>query len=413
MPAKVFLSTAESDHVRSNVMTIEELAGRKRRIALKGGAMPLAGASWAGKNNVVTNWYPGNPQGSQQVMGPQLLPSDWDGEWTRTRMGRTPVLVSEDGGPEVPIVRPETLADLFESIRDAGCRLRVTWRNLVREGRLTEFTRQHGKTTDITWKAKFDWASRGNPVETRVLKVRGKSTTAWVDDFVLEAEKTANLEPTRLFVSDRPAKLPPGTPNLTLGQLNMMLDAPKKLTSQFCRAVRRTMHNVNEVAALVEKASSLPYGVANTALAEVENTLAICNDFMDSMSREPREKLVMDQRVSAVLDAASYYSTATTQARYLSRKAVDARENIRSTRARVQNGPSATDGTSGASLGGNAVTMHVVKNGDTLPSLSLRYYGTPGHALDIATANGLEYPPVYDDTGIGGRRVLLIPVLGR
>ncbi len=413
MPAKVFLPSAESDYLRSNVMTIEELAGRKRRIALRGGALPLAGAAWAGKNNVVTTWYPGNPQGSQQVLGPQLLPSEWDGEWTRTRLGRTPVLVSEDGGPEVQLVRPETIADLFESIRDAGCRLRVSWRNLVREGRLAEFSRQHGKTTDIIWNVKFEWASRGNPVETRVLKVRGKSTTAWVDDFVLEAERTANLEPTRLLISNRPAKLPPGTPNLTLGQLNMMLDAPKKLTSQFCRAVRRTMHNVNEVGSLVQKASNLPYSVANTVLAEVENTIAICNDFVDSMSREPREKLVMEQRVSAVLDAAAYYGTATTQARYLSRNAVDARESVRSVRARAQNDASNTDGGSGAVVGGNAITMHVVKSGDTLPSLSLKYYGTPGHALDIALANGIDYPPVYDETGIGGRRVLLIPVLGR
>src|SRR5208283_5301007 len=101
-------------------------------------------------------WYPGNgDEATQQVLGPQELPSRWNGEWNRTRLGRQPALYSDETGSQITMVDPTDLRDVIESITRAGRRLRVVWGvtsdtgdpsatgTLTREGRCTELKFKH------------------------------------------------------------------------------------------------------------------------------------------------------------------------------------------------------------------------------------------------------------------------------
>jgi len=62
------------------------------------------------------------------------------------------------------------------------------------------------------------------------------------------------------------------------------------------------------------------------------------------------------------------------------------------------------------------IALHLVRDGDTLMSISQRYYGTPDNGSVIAKANGLKYPIFAAETttgrpDIGGKTLLVIPVI--
>jgi hypothetical protein len=411
MPATVDLYVPNTDYLFANRMTILELGGQERYIELTGSGMPHVGAAWGVRQNAPITWFPGNQEGSQQVLGGQVLPSDWEGTWKRTLLSKAGCKMGQLGSATVSVILPETLVAMFESICLSGIRVRVKWRNYTREGRLSEFTHTHDKTTDVTWKAKFDWINRGHVSSKRVQGIRSGTVTSDLDAAALEAELAANLDPTRLLVSQRPEKIPKGTPKLTLGQIGMMLNAPNKLMSNFSRSCRAFTKNLQQISALVNQARSLPASLANTILNEEENMLAIINTAVDSMSRQTPEQLSVERNAAAVARNASYFGSGIRQAQVLAGKCADMRRNAQNASAEA----------SGSGIGNNKSTLqsgdvlhiHMVKQGETLVSISFDHYGSPDHAYDIAQCNHLPYPCPPDATGlsIGGKRTLVIPVL--
>ena len=113
----------------SSILTIEELdsngAAQLRVVTLVGPSLPFMGASWEGENELVTTWYPGNPdEGTQQNLGPKEMPSAWQGDWRRTMMGSCPTPCTDQQGNVTSVVDPSILRDTLESIFRAGRRLR-------------------------------------------------------------------------------------------------------------------------------------------------------------------------------------------------------------------------------------------------------------------------------------------------
>ena len=413
MPAGALLYQPNDD-LLANEMTIEELYGQKRKVTLRGAGLPFMGAGWGVHQNAPTTWFPGNPEASQQVLGGQLLPSDWEGRWARTMLGRSPCYVGtnlQSNASGAAVVNPATLAGVFESISLAGSRIRVKWRNRVREGRMTEFVAKQGKTTDVEWSAKFDWMNRGHAVDQRVQGVRGGNVTGELDAAGLEADIAANMELTWLTVSTRPDKLPKGTPTMTLGQIGALIDSPRKMLSGFCRQCRSFSKSLQQVAALVNQARSLPASLANTLMNEEENMLAISNSVIDSLSRQTPEQLAVRTNATAVVRNASYYGAAVRQATVVAGKCADVRQSLGRTRAEASG--SATGDNRAAAQPSDVLTMHAVKQGETLVSISFAYYDTPDHAYDIALCNHLPYPCPPDASGLslGGKRTLIIPAL--
>ena len=68
---------------------IEEVTGQQRSVELVGSGMPKQGAAWSSLLKVVTTWYTGNDQATQQVLGPRDPPSKWEGRWARTMLSRS------------------------------------------------------------------------------------------------------------------------------------------------------------------------------------------------------------------------------------------------------------------------------------------------------------------------------------
>jgi hypothetical protein len=411
MPASANLYSPQTDYLLANQMTIQELGGDELTVTLRGSGMPHVGAKWGVRQNAPITWYPGNREGSQQVLGGQVLPSDWEGTWKRTLLGKAPCLVEGYGQSTATIVLPETMVDIFERICVGGQRVRVKWRNYTREGRLTEFTHAHGKTTDVTWTMKFDWVSRGHEATARVQGVRGNSVTSDLDSVGLEAELAAAMEPTRLLVSTRPEQLPKGTPTLTLGQIGGLLNAPKKMMSDLCRASRVFAKNLQQAAALVKQARDLPASLTNSILNEAENMLAIANQTVDSLSRQSPEQLAVRTNAAAVAKNASYYGSGVRQAQVLAGRCADVRQGLQAVKADASGGGIGDNRASTQSR--DVLRVHAVHQGETLVSISFLYYDSPDHAPEIAACNHVPYPCAPDAGGhsIGGKRTLIIPVL--
>lgn len=130
-------------------------------LVLAGRAGPFKGVKWGRKMRVQTTFSPGNPNGTQQVIGRTLDPTTFSGEWNDRFLG--------DGQSQV-------LRALFERIHDAGVSVQVTWGGslsgdpsapvlsgepYVRVGIMSSFVPTTDRVQDVSWEATFDWRSAG------------------------------------------------------------------------------------------------------------------------------------------------------------------------------------------------------------------------------------------------------------
>jgi hypothetical protein len=391
----------------ANSLVIEELGGQERTLTLRGSGLPFHGVGWGGENKVTTTWYNGNPEGSQQVLGPRLLPTDMEGEWKTTLLGRTPAVISASGGANTVIRNPDSLRLIFESFRDSGMRLKVSWRNMTREGRLVEFTPTNGYSTDVHWKAKFDWASVGLDANKRILTTRKQNQNQRYNELALSADAIANMDPNRTYAINKPDRLPNGAPNLTLGQISNFLNAPLKLTQSLCRQARRFGKTMQEIGGIVQQVQSLGDNIRATITNEAKNMSAIADDFSKKITRQSPEQQTRTRTVANLLTTTTYFHTLVRSSQDISEKAQNVRDIYRNYRAASQNTSNVGD-----SAGQNRVIqIHEVKSGETLQTISTKYYGNPDHSFDIAISNGISYPAVYDGRTISGHRTLIIPYL--
>lgn len=393
---------------QTNVMTITELEGKKRVITLSTSSMPFRGVPWGMEQRTSTRWPAGAPEATQQLLGPKQTETPMQGVWRRSWLGRNPVVVNE-GGRDIRVVYPATMRDLFFDILVQGALLQVTWKSVTRMGRLKLFTASHDRDTDINWDATFEWINSGTLFPYRMVSTRDQGVKSEVQGLILISETLVELEATEIPVDLRTPR-PKGTPQLTVGQVSALIDAPNNLIKGVGRNLREATNKLKSVADLATKFKNMPAEINSSLLSTAENIIATCNQFHDEFTRTPPEQATYDRRVASLVQTSSYYSTGTRQTEQMAQIAEQLRSKARKGKAggRVLNSQYATQG--------DIMALHLVKQGDTLAGISARYYGTPDHALDIAKVNGLTYPiaPVTTETGkpsMGGKSILSIPRL--
>lgn len=394
---------------------VEELGGRGLRIELRGAGLPLKGASWRGIQNVKTTWYPGNAnEATQQVLGPQEEPSDWEGEWNRTRLAKTPCLFF-DGQQEVKVVSPMFLWDAFDEIRIRGPKLRVTWIALdengatrgtrTREGRLASFEAMPATVHDVPWKARFDWSGRGGAVQKVVATREGDLSSAVRGLMVstnaivgVAARSKAILKRVADAQAAAAATAPPiGTSTfLSLGSLETLASAPTALVDAFMVPVNRVASDLGRIVEVTRQARTIPDQIYNSGKAMASGMKDASNRFKDELSRIPAELNSSRSEVSAFGRAQVYFG-----------RVHDAAEDVSSDAAKMEERMS-TGGRGMVNLTPRkTIEVHVVKSGDTMASISQRYYGTPDRAVDVARANRLP----WHQRNLTPGRTLVIPVL--
>ena len=155
-----------------STFTIEELTGDKRKVELRGRALPYAPYTLKGKQRAEFTWYPGNATATVQILGAMEEPTTIRGMW-KDRFLRS----SDDDGNNVnptaiailtgftggsgQVEDALSLVDAMDSVRRSGQLVRVTWDATVREGILTGFTATWHRRERVEWEAEFTWAGQG------------------------------------------------------------------------------------------------------------------------------------------------------------------------------------------------------------------------------------------------------------
>lgn len=181
---------------------IAEHTGLKRAIILRGRSLPYRGAAWGGQQQIDLSWFPGNPVGVVQVVGPRWKPLTITGKWKDTFLvdpknaaelvnfpALAPAATSVGaqfggntflGGPAIPSQRADrarALRDAITLLRKSGSLLRIEWGSLVRYGILTDDNFPHDREEDIDWELEFtitgDTASQPKPLPIPDLNALG------------------------------------------------------------------------------------------------------------------------------------------------------------------------------------------------------------------------------------------------
>ena len=413
-------------------LTIQELTAPApgtsgRSLILLGPSLPFMGAEWAGESNVITTWYPGNAiEATQQVLGPRELPSTWEGSWTRTLMGKAPSVFVDETGSSNLIISPMKLREILDDFRIAGSRLRVTWAvvgrssagspgsgtntlvnddvRIVREGRIKTFRTPIDRHTDLRWTCEFHWMSRGGRQE-KAIDVREDNDLASASNNVqASVNATVALSKKRLNTLKNIRK---GASRLTLGQLENLASAPQALLNTYLRKMQQTVNVYKRIGDIANKIRSTPAALQSSLIDFAHNTVAVSSSFVSDLSRRPAESYSLSRKTRDLLRATKFFSNLTIQGQLNERAANELERRLRRTVVAGPNRGTLSVRASGVTRAGDIIAVHVAKAGDTPQTLSMRYYKSSDHGVDILRANR---KPWHTPAFVKGD-ILIIPVL--
>lgn len=382
-------------------LTIEELTGQKRRLVLKGGGLPLKGASFASSTVVATTWNNGNPEATQQVLTSQEQPSDWEGVWRTTQLIGTP---PEYEGPEgfVKIGLASELEQVFDSIRMAGQLLRVTWATdvqrvrpngaggqlsqlkKVRIGRITQFDPKYDTIDDLKWSATFEWVSRGE-VAPKSVDFRGDDLVASVRDAILKQDAVAKA----VASSELRSLKSNGFRNknfanqFTLGQLEQIEKGVVASVDSFADVANAVSGRLKGIGDVILTGRAVPFDIAAHALDVANNAVAVVTQFVDEISQKSPEQQILGSKVSTLTRTASYASGVQTQAQLMQAANVRLAQQARLRRSHLgsQSQPLVNRPKSG-----DVLTTHLARDGETMVSIADKY---KVDVVELCKANAL------------------------
>lgn len=387
----------------NSVLIIEELSGRKRKLELRGAGLPFQGAEWAASQTLATQWNPGNSEATQHVLGPQELPSNWEGEWNTTRIIAAPCMWSENGGPELDVVLADSLRDLLDDIRMTGQLLRVTWvakenRRVTRLGRISEVHFKHTRADDIKWNAEFVWVGRGTGSKG-ASQFKGDNLLARSRELAQAAsDLAAGLEAAAFINANGKQK---AVSTFTLGQLEQFVDGPLVLVDSLARFANAIANRARHLGEIIQKIRDTPAAIYGRAADTATNAIAVANQFCDAISRESPETMSTRNKVSSMLRASAYYGDAQTQAELMEDIALQLGKAAKARQMSLQQGSTKQSGAGPSDI----LTVYLPRAGDTMLSIALKFYGSD-LSYELSKANGLPGSTITPP-----KTALIIPTL--
>ncbi|HVI04112.1 MAG TPA: hypothetical protein VM869_35715 [Enhygromyxa sp.] len=216
-------------------VTIEQTTGPKRVMIFKGRALPYRPLELGRTQRVVTNWLPGNPVATQQVLGPTFEPTTIRGMWKDSKLidnndGNGVDLLnfpplspgaalpqsgvasgsSFVGTNSFPSRQPAKLArvvvDALSLIVAEGQQIRFSWDQYVRFGMITRFVPAFDTIHDAAFEIEFTWSGdTDSPPIKRKINLNVLSIAAGLGAIlkaILAAlAKLANLKQPNKFLS--------------------------------------------------------------------------------------------------------------------------------------------------------------------------------------------------------------------
>lgn len=169
---------ADTDNIPGSSFTLAEEGGVT--LELKGRALPYLPLTVSGRQRAEFTWYPGSPQATVQMLGPEEGEISITGYWKDRFLAGSQDAVVSTGGRKTEedlIVDPgasgalTSVADLVaqvDSMRRAGRLIRLSWEGLVRYGHITGFTQTWNTAHDVAWSLDFAVVSQ-EPLAVRAV----------------------------------------------------------------------------------------------------------------------------------------------------------------------------------------------------------------------------------------------------
>jgi len=150
-------------------LEIREVNGLRRRLVLAGRALPKKdqGMEFAVSQRVKTEFYPGNPIGTQQKSGPTYPALTLSGSWSDRWIGAVTAdgeIVAPGATAELDGFQVASMLDLIaacESFVECGADVELRWGRYLRVGTWKDFKATLKTERDCEWSATFEWASAG------------------------------------------------------------------------------------------------------------------------------------------------------------------------------------------------------------------------------------------------------------
>lgn len=376
----------------TSVLTIEELTGSKRRLDLIGPGLPTQGAAWGGTAVLSTQWNAGNPEATQHVLGIQEDPSAWEGEWSTTMLIASPCQWTDGAGDAQKIVLPATLDSIFETVKDGGQLLRVTWTNQqgtparqvqkVRLGRLQAYKGEWSNVDKMKWSATFEWISKGTPART-LASPQDDVLAASRDAIIVQNEVVEGIAEDAIRAS---RKTKTQTTQFRLGDLEALTQAPLAVLDNFARLTESATRELKDLGDIIIKTRAIPFQLANRALNIAINGVSVANTFLDEISRKAPEQATTTNDAALLAQAMAYYGKSQSQAQLM--VSINQRLSQQARTKRSGLSSSSSPGQANQMSQTDILAVYIPRDGDTFAKISARFYNTGDLGSELARVNG-------------------------
>ncbi len=323
-------------------LTIVELTGAQRALILKGRSLPHSPTSFGrGSLRSHKTTYPGNPQSTQQVLGPEEGDCSLEGTWKSRFIGGTVAQV----GFSREVASAADMVEFVDAIRRAGQTVQVQWGPIVRVGLLVGFEPVWERIQDVRWTIDFEWQSQGE-VTTKVKKPSFKKPSLLDKLNALSDELALG-------------------PEFLLPDINAMLVTAIAETRE---KVGRLFQALQQIARIGNIGRDVA-GAVNTAAASLRNQLL-------EASNATAEVPV--SQVSSSPDHATLVETELWRRR-VSEMMMDLLDTVSLFEEDVE-----------ANVSPDPIAIVVTKQDQTLYQLSVQFYGTPDLAQFLAEVNFID-----------------------
>jgi len=414
--------------VESTVFIVEETTGEQRMLRLLGRAGPYRPVEFDGEQRFEVTWNPGCAAGTVQVLGAKEGSTTIQGSW-KLRYLSDPDCAAwlalgasgTDAG-DTRLYAPIDIVSAVDLIRRAGQVLRVQWADIVRRGMLKRFKHRWERVEDVYWEMEFEWISQDDvapPVASpgvdatqvladfgRVLqRLRGELDAArqtvreWYglasdqeprEDLVGGAPYNA-LSPDAVNLLATPGT---GGANVTflspaadkLAAVNTFADTISGYDSDIQGAMNEWADTINaQVDGILSpvQAARRFVDTCGSIIPAAENILARNEAVVTETLFRVSDSVLL--AVGEVLAVSSATRPAASAALALRNQAADAKNRfLRQIEPQVR-------------------AVHTAREGENLRDVSLQYYGTQDHWIDLMDYNGLE------DSVLTAGQVVFIP----
>ena len=364
------------------MITIEQKTGSRTKVILSGRMQPKAPLADQRTQRLVKAWYPGTNNPSIQILGSDYGSVELEGVWDEAYIDDIQIAI--DGAYFVGLDLPSIVA-IFDSLRSDGIEVSFTWEGLKFDGIIKEFEANWHHSKRVEWRltierTSVDWGDFDEYIED--MPASPEDTLAKLKSrFEKAIQKWGSALEQASDIEARYIKKPLATLTAGIMEVSDLLNKTVDFVTESAKIAKSAIIALENVKVglddLVYDLKAIPYeyrSVANEAkvLAEpLSAELALEGSPSEVVENNVKAAQVKNALVADIIDMIAIIN----DVRYSFMTLVE---------------PELLD-------------VYVVKQEDTLESISNHYYGTPDYAYILQEYNKL------DSTILRQGTVLLIP----